>query len=111
MLIPATKYRDPEAALTFLTGTLGMTADAVFRDEAGAIVHAQPCIGRGMLMFGPDAETPFQAYMIAPSEACGRETTTVYAVVDDVAHRYTRAKDAGDGVGPAIGEFFKGQDD
>ena len=37
MLIPATRYRDPEAALAFLTDVLGMTARAVYRDETGAI--------------------------------------------------------------------------
>lgn len=95
MLVPATKYRDPEAALTFLTDVLGMVPHAVYRDEAGKIVHAQLCIGQGMLMIGPEADTPFQKFMVAPAEVGNRETTTVYAVVADVAERFERVKAAG----------------
>lgn len=95
MLIPATRYRDPETALAFLTGVLGMTTRAVYRDETGAIVHAQICVGRGMLMIGPEDDTPFGAAMVAPAAVGRRETTTVYAVVPDVAARHARAVAAG----------------
>jgi uncharacterized glyoxalase superfamily protein PhnB len=95
MLIPATRYRDPERALGFLRDTLGLEEHAVFRDEAGGIVHAQMRLGPGLMMFGPDQGTAFDRLMAAPDEIGGRETTTIYAVVDDVAARFARAEAGG----------------
>jgi uncharacterized glyoxalase superfamily protein PhnB len=95
MLIPATRYRDPERALAFLRDVLGLAEHAVFRDEAGRIVHAQMRCGAGMMMFGPDEETPFGRLMAAPEDIGGRETTTIYAVVTDVAARHARATAGG----------------
>ena len=95
MLIPATRYRDPEAALAFLRDVLGLGEHAVFRNDDGAIVHAQMRCGTGMVMFGPAQGTQFDRLMVAPDETGGRETTTIYAVVDDVAARHDRAVAAG----------------
>jgi uncharacterized glyoxalase superfamily protein PhnB len=95
MLIAATRYRDCAAALTFLTDVLEMGPHAVFRDDDGAIQHAQLRVGRGMLMIGPEADTPFGAFMVAPREVGMRETTTVYAVVRDVVGLHGRVRDKG----------------
>lgn len=92
MIIPATRYRDVEAALAFLTGTLGLTLHAVHRDSAEAIVHAQLVTDAGMLMVAPMGHGgSFDAFMTHPDETGGRETVTVYLVVADVASRYARA--------------------
>jgi uncharacterized glyoxalase superfamily protein PhnB len=91
MLIPATRYRDPEAALAFLRDALGLEEHAVFRGEDGGIVHAQMRCGTGLVMFGPDEENAFGRLMAAPADIGGRETTTIYAVVADVAARHDRA--------------------
>ncbi len=90
MLIPATRYHDCEAALAFITGALGLHAHSVYRDEAGAIVHAQIALGRGMMMFGPHGVGDFDRFMVDPAQV-GGETTTIYAVVDDVASAQDRA--------------------
>ena len=95
MLIPATRYRDPEAALAFLRDVLGLGEHAVFRDESGAIVHAQMRCGTGLFMFGPEGRGGFDRFMVAPDAVGGRETTTVYAVVEDVVARHDRAVAAG----------------
>ena len=96
MLIPATRYADPEAALTFLRDGLGLTEHAVYRDDDGRIVHVQLRLGKGLFMFGPaDAGGAFDALLVSPSEAGGRETTTIYAVVDDVVAQHARAVAAG----------------
>jgi uncharacterized glyoxalase superfamily protein PhnB len=104
MIIPATRYRDPEAALAFLTQTLGFVEHAVFRDEFGALIHAQLTASvdgpqSGMVMIGPEgtAAEPneFDPFMIHPSETGGRETVSIYAVVPDVASRYAKAVAAG----------------
>lgn len=91
MLIPATRYRDPEAALSFLRDVLGLEESAVFRDDDGRILHAQMRCGTGLMMFGPERASAFDRYMVAPAEIGGRETTTIYAVVEDVAARHDRA--------------------
>jgi uncharacterized glyoxalase superfamily protein PhnB len=92
VIIPATRYRDVEAALAFLTGTLGLTTHAVFRDSADAIIHAQLVTDTGMLMVGPLGQGgEFDAFMTHPDETGGRETVSVYLVVADVASRYARA--------------------
>ena len=94
MIIPATRYRDPEAALLFLVGVLGLEEHAVFRDGDGNLIHAQLRLGNGLMMFGPKRDGGFDAHLIDPKETGGRETTTIYAVVPDVAERYARVQDA-----------------
>jgi len=96
MIIPATRYRDPEAALVFLTRTLGFTEHAVFRDEAGEMIHAQLTTESGMVMIAPHTEGgEFDAYMTHPDQTGGRETVSIYAVVADVAQRYARSVASG----------------
>ena len=89
MLIPATRYDDCEAALAFLTEVLELDPRAVYRDPVGRIVHVELGLGRGVMMFGPPRDTAFQRMMIGPAEA-GGETTTIYAVVADVAGLHER---------------------
>jgi uncharacterized glyoxalase superfamily protein PhnB len=92
MIIPATRYRDPEAALVFLTKTLGFTEHAVFRDEDGVMIHAQLTTETGMVMIAPHSEGgEFDGYMTHPDQTGGRETVSIYAVVTDVAQRYARS--------------------
>jgi uncharacterized glyoxalase superfamily protein PhnB len=92
MIIPATRYRDPEAALAFLTKTLGFAEHAVFRDENGVMIHAQLTTGTGMVMIAPHSEGgELDAYMTHPDQTGGRETVSIYAVVTDVAQRYARS--------------------
>ncbi|MWD26110.1 glyoxalase [Aquicoccus sp. SCR17] len=94
MIVPATRYRDPEAALAFLKAAFGLTEHAVYRDEAGVIVHAQLRAGQGMVMFGPSQGGAFDELMVAPDEVGGRETTTIYVVVPDVRAVLARAEAA-----------------
>lgn len=94
MLIAATRYADCEAALAFLTDVLGLREHSVYRDDSGAIVHAELALGQGLMMFGPPRKGDFDRFMVAPRDA-GGETTTIYAVVDDLQARYDRAVAAG----------------
>ncbi len=95
MIIPATRYRDCEAALAFLTDVFGLTEHAVYRDEAGRIVHVQLMLGQGMVMFGPAHVGDFDRFLTDPSQTGGRETTTIYLVDADVEARYERARGKG----------------
>ncbi len=94
MLIPVTKYKDCEAALRFMTEVLGLAAHAVYRDNKGEIVHAQMQIGRGLMMFGPAGNGGFDDFLVSPGQA-GGVTTTIYAMVADVAAAHDRAVEAG----------------
>ena len=95
MLIPATRYRDPNAAFDFLRDVFGLEEHAVYRSDDGKIMHAEMKLGTGLMMFGPPSDGPFEAFMADPSELQGRETTTIYAVIKDVQARYKIVCDAG----------------
>ena len=95
MMIPATRYRDCEAALKFLKDVFGLTEHAVYRDDTGAIQHAQMVAGSGMMMFGPPNPGPFDPYMADPGEIGGRVTTSIYVVIDDVEGHYEHVSDRG----------------
>ncbi len=91
MLIPALRYHDCDAALTFLTNVLGLDEHAVFRDDQGHVQHAQLTFGGGMVMIGPVTADEFGAFMVQPDDTQGRATVAIYAVVHDVAARHKRA--------------------
>lgn len=96
MLIPASRYPDCDAALTFLRDVLGLAEHQVFRDDKGAIQHAELRLGDGIFMFGPDTrQTDFARYMVAPSQTAGRATVSIYAVMADVAGCHARVVAAG----------------
>lgn len=94
MPIMATRYKDCEAALTFLRDVVGLEAVQVYRDDAGAIQHVEMRSDTGWLMFGPERDNDFAAFMVAPHDA-GGETATAYVVVTDVAAHHARAVAAG----------------
>jgi uncharacterized glyoxalase superfamily protein PhnB len=94
MLIPATRYRDCEAALRFMTDVLGLIPHAVHRNDNDEIVHAEMRLGSGIMMFGPTRKGGFDAFMVSPLQAKG-ETTTIYAVVDNVQALHARVVAAG----------------
>ncbi|WP_226780595.1 VOC family protein [Oceaniglobus trochenteri] len=96
MLIGATRYDDCEAALAFLRDVLGLAEHQVFRDDNGAILHAQMRLGDGIFMFGPNSGPEgFGRFMVAPGDTGGRATVTVYAVMADVKACLDRANAAG----------------
>ncbi|MDJ0629865.1 MAG: hypothetical protein QNJ44_16525 [Rhodobacter sp.] len=95
MLIPATRYLDCESMLAWLKDVLLLEEHAVYRSEDGKISHVEMRVGDGFMMFGPPNDGPFDACMADPAEIGGRETTTIYAVIRDVAERYAHAVDRG----------------
>ncbi len=99
ILIPATRYRDYKATLTFIREVLGLEEHAVCLREDGKIKQAQVKCGSGIMMFGPGRpDNAFERYMADPQEFGGRETTTIYAVLPDretLVADYQRAVDAG----------------
>ena len=93
-IVPALRYRDADRALEFLTTVFGFTAGQVFRDDAGKVQHAELSFGNGMIMIGPDADTPFGKFMRMPGDA-GGVTTSLYAIVADPDAHHARVTAAG----------------
>lgn len=95
MLIPATRYQDPEAALAFLKEVFGLKEHALHRSDDGRIVHVQMRVGAGLMMFGPPTDGTLENHMADPSEFGGRATMTIYAVVSDLEARYRHVVERG----------------
>jgi uncharacterized glyoxalase superfamily protein PhnB len=110
VIIPATRYRDCEAALAFLTGALGFEEHAVHRDGSGAIHHVELAQAGGLVMFGPWVDNAFAEMMVAPDTVGRRETTTVYVIVPDIETHHARASAAGaEIVQPLVEEPYGGR--
>lgn len=92
----ALRYRDPAAAIDFLTRAFGMRAHFVARAGEGAdapIVHAQMKLGDAMVYLGPDhADDPYG--MHSPLALNGTAQCVCIAL-DDVDGACERAKSAG----------------
>lgn len=83
---PTIRYDDAEAALAFLTGTLGLEEQFVARDDDGRVTHAELSHETGVVMIGPRADRP------DPFDT-GR--AVVYLAADDIDARHDRAVEAG----------------
>lgn len=95
-LISCLGYKDADAAVGWLCRAFGFKEHAVYRDDAGKVVHAQLIFGNGMIMLGPDQGGEFgRMVMTLPERAGGRCTQTLYVIVDDVDAHHARAAAAG----------------
>jgi uncharacterized glyoxalase superfamily protein PhnB len=87
-IFPALHYRDPQAALEWLKAAFGFEEKAVYRDDEGHILHAEPRLGDGLVMFGgvpADGSEPDGA----------QPPVTIYAAVSDPDGHCERARAAG----------------
>jgi uncharacterized glyoxalase superfamily protein PhnB len=95
-LVPCLGYKDADAAIEWLCRAFGFAEHAVYRDEAGKVVHAELTFGTGMIMLGPDQGGEFgKIVMTTPERAGGRCTQTIYVIVADVDAHHARASAAG----------------
>jgi uncharacterized glyoxalase superfamily protein PhnB len=83
---PTLRYADADAAIGFLTETLGLTAHEIHRDDAGHITHAELSHEGDILMIGSRSDPP------GPFDT-GR--AVLYLAVDDVDGHHDRAVAAG----------------
>jgi uncharacterized glyoxalase superfamily protein PhnB len=51
-IFPVLRYRDGESALRWLQNAFGFAEHAVYRADAGTIVHATLRLGSSLIMFG-----------------------------------------------------------
>lgn len=94
-IMPAMRYRDPEAALEWLKKAFGFSEHLVARNDEGGIVHAELVLGGGMLMLGPYGDTEHDSYITMPGDIGNLETQAPYIVVASADAVYETAKAAG----------------
>ncbi len=88
-VIPTFRYRDPRAAIAFLTEGLGFEAGLVVEGEDGRIEHAQLLHGSGVVMLGEGSDST------ADWELGNASVYVVVASDADVDASYERALAAG----------------
>jgi uncharacterized glyoxalase superfamily protein PhnB len=89
--IPYLYYRDPAAAVEFLSKAFGFEVRNVHRDDAGRVMHAELGLARSAVMLGPaQAGLGFAS----PSELPARHAG-VWCYVDDADAHCAKARAAG----------------
>lgn len=92
-LIPILRYRDPAAAIAWLTMALGFTRHFV-AEEAGRIAHAQMRLGDSLVMLGPD-QADDRYGMHSPLALNGTNQCVYVALESDIDAAHDRALAAG----------------
>lgn len=87
---PTIRYRDADAALTWLGEAFGFAALSVHRADDGSVAHAELTFGEGVVMLG----------QVPPGDAPGRlayeqGVTSTYAYCPDPDALHARASAAG----------------
>jgi uncharacterized glyoxalase superfamily protein PhnB len=90
-IFPTLRYRDASAALEWLVRAFGFEEKAVFRDDDGAIQHAELRLGTGIVMFGPHRP----AGWLGGKELDPLASPGIYIVVNDPEAHHDRAVAAG----------------
>lgn len=92
-VIPTLRYRDPNAAVEFLTEVFGFDRHAVY-ESGGNLTHAQLSLGQGMVMVGPATDDVYGRLFAAPEEGA-LPTSGTYVIVDDPRSHAERARTGG----------------
>jgi uncharacterized glyoxalase superfamily protein PhnB len=78
-IYPFMRFADAQAAVEWLSSAFGFEERVVYRNDDGAVHHAEMSLGPGIVMFGPGDPA----------------SQGIYVAVDDVDGHYERAKAAG----------------
>jgi uncharacterized glyoxalase superfamily protein PhnB len=92
-IFPSFTYEDAEAAIGWLGAALGFEPQAVHRDDAGTVAHAELRLGDQMIMLGT-ARSPDPLGRVGPARA-GGVTCLTYIAIDDPDALFQRATGAG----------------
>ncbi len=94
--IPCLRYRDAPAAIEWLCRVFGFERHMVVDGANGTVAHAQLTLGGGMVMLGSQANGgEYGALLVPPGEVGGKQTQTIYLVVDDADLVHERVLAAG----------------
>lgn len=91
-IFPALRYADANAALDWLMQAFGLQAKAVYRDDGGAIQHAELRLGASVIMFGQYDES---GWLGGEPPRAAASTVSIYVLVDDPDGHHDRARAAG----------------
>ncbi len=91
IIYPCLSYRDPVAAMDWLTKAFGLVKRAAYPDPDGGIAHAEMSLGAGVIMLG--SPRPDKGWVSAKDLPAVNQT--LYVVVDDPDAHFARAKAAG----------------
>jgi uncharacterized glyoxalase superfamily protein PhnB len=86
---PTFRYRDADAGLDFLKRAFGFEELNVYRDDSGAISHAELHLGPGIVMFGAESRNAAEGLDVKAGGA------SVYIAVEDTDALFERASAAG----------------
>ena len=96
MVIPSMRYKDAQAAITWLERVLGFERHVVYEGADGTVAHAELRFGRGMIMLGSASNSSqHPQFLGTPEEFGGRVTSPVYVIVPDCEPVWARAQEAG----------------
>lgn len=90
-LFPTLRYRNPDAAIRWLTGTLGFREHAVHRQD-DEIAHAELALGASILMLGQSRDDD---YGRLAGDLAGRRTDALYLAVADPDALFARVRASG----------------
>ncbi len=83
-LIPSLRYRDANAAITWLEKAFGFERHAYYPGPDGTVGHAELRHGSGMIMLGSASNpNPYPQFTATPAEVEGRVTSALYLIVGD----------------------------
>ncbi|MGH7525555.1 MAG: VOC family protein [Gammaproteobacteria bacterium] len=91
IIYPCLSYREPMAAMEWLTRAFGFVKRAAHPGPDGTIAHAEMSFGSGVIMLG--SARPEFGWLSAQDLPAVNQT--IYVVVDDPDGHYARAKAAG----------------
>jgi len=93
-IFPTLRYHDAGAMIAWLGRAFGFTEHAVYRDEAGTVVHAELALGSALIMLSAARDDRFGAMVGAPGGGPGNGQA-IYVAVDDADVHHARATAAG----------------
>ena len=91
-IFPVLRYRDASSAIDWLGRAFGFEEKAVYRDDDGAVVHAELRLGAGLIMVGEHREGGWMGDRPPDPLASSQG---IYVVVEDPDAHHERASAAG----------------
>lgn len=89
---PVFRFGNANAMITWLGEAFGFVEHEVYRDDQGAVVHAELAFGSAMIMIGQARDDAFAKIIGHPNGPCGK---AIYLAVEDVDALFNRARAAG----------------
>jgi uncharacterized glyoxalase superfamily protein PhnB len=91
-IFPSIRYRDPDAAIEWLGRVFGLLEHVVYRDDSGAVKHAELALAGNLIMLG---QADAKGWLGGDAPDALASTTGLYIVVDDPDAHHAQAKAEG----------------